>query len=128
MKDIVLRVAVFAALAAFILLPLAQTFLLSFMSTLPREGMVEGEWSLINYRNIAADPALTGSIVNSMIYVLLNVALCIGAGLPAAYALSRYRFVGDRHFLFLLLAFRVTPPVVLSLPSKATSPTPALRL
>jgi len=25
-------------------------------------------------------------------------------------------FVGDRHFLFFLLAFRVTPPVVLSLP------------
>ncbi len=47
---------------------------------------------------------------------LLNVALCIGAGLPAAYALARNRFVGDRHFLFLLLAFRVTPPVVLSLP------------
>lgn len=116
MRGVVLRMAVFAALAAFILLPLAQTFLLSFMSTLPREGMVEGEWSLINYRNIAADPSLTGSIVNSMIYVLLNVALCIGAGLPAAYALSRYRFVGDRHFLFLLLAFRVTPPVVLSLP------------
>ncbi|MCZ8078083.1 MAG: carbohydrate ABC transporter permease [Rhodobacteraceae bacterium] len=116
MRGVVLRVAIFAALAAFILLPLAQTFLLSFMSTLPRDGMVEGEWSLINYRNIAADPALTGSIINSMIYVLLNVALCIGAGLPAAYALSRYRFVGDRHFLFLLLAFRVTPPVVLSLP------------
>lgn len=116
MRGVVLRMAVFAALAAFILLPLAQTFLLSFMSTLPREGMVEGEWSLINYRNIAADPALTASILNSMIYVVLNVVLCIVAGLPAAYALSRYRFVGDRHFLFLLLAFRVTPPVVLSLP------------
>ena len=111
-----MRGVVFGALALFILLPLVQTFALSFMSTLPREGMVEGQWSLINYRNILAEPALTGSIVNSLIYVLLNVALCIGAGLPAAYALSRYRFAGDRHFLFLLLAFRVTPPVVLSLP------------
>lgn len=116
MRGFVLRGGVFVLLAGFILLPLAQTFVLSFMSTLPREGMVEGQWSLINYRNIAADPALVASIGNSMIYVSLNVALCIGAGLPAAYALSRYRFVGDRHFLFLLLAFRVTPPVVLSLP------------
>ena len=116
MRGILLRGGVFLLLAGFILLPLAQTFVLSFLSTLPREGMVEGQWSLINYRNIAADPVLVASIGNSLIYVSLNVALCIGAGLPAAYALSRYRFVGDRHFLFLLLAFRVTPPVVLSLP------------
>lgn len=116
MKGSLLRLGVFAALALFILLPLAQTFVLSFMSTLPREGMVEGQWSLINYRNIAADPILRESILNSLIYVLLNVGLCLAAGLPAAYALARYRFVGDRHFLFLMLAFRVTPPVVLSLP------------
>lgn len=116
MRGLLLRLVVFGAVALFILLPLAQTFVLSFMSTLPREGMVEGQWSLINYRNIAADPVLRESILNSLTYVLLNVALCIGAGLPAAYALSRYRFAGDRHFLFLLLAFRVTPPVVLSLP------------
>jgi len=37
-------------------------------------------------------------------------------GLPAAYAYSRYSFVGDRHAFFILLIFRVTPPVVLSLP------------
>jgi glycerol transport system permease protein len=116
MKGSLLRLGAFAALALFILLPLAQTFVLSFMSTLPREGMVEGQWSLINYRNIAADPILRESILNSLIYVLLNVGLCLAAGLPAAYALARYRFVGDRHFLFLMLAFRVTPPVVLSLP------------
>lgn len=116
MKAVLLRGAVFGALALFILLPLVQTFALSFMSTLPRDGMVEGQWSLINYRNIAADPVLVESILNSLTYVTLNVALCIVAGLPAAYALARYRFVGDRHFLFLMLAFRVTPPVVLSLP------------
>ena len=116
MRGLLLRGAVFGALALFILLPLVQTFALSFMSTLPREGMVEGQWSLINYRNIAADPVLVESIFNSLTYVLLNVGLCLAAGLPAAYALARYRFVGDRHFLFLILAFRVTPPVVLSLP------------
>ncbi|MFM7445475.1 MAG: carbohydrate ABC transporter permease, partial [Tabrizicola sp.] len=95
---------------------LAQTFVLSFLNTLPREGMEEGVFTLNNYRNIWAEPALRESILNSMLYVSLNVELCIAAGLPAAYALSRYSFVGDRHFLFLMLAFRVTPPVVLSLP------------
>lgn len=116
MRGLLFRLAVFAALALFILLPLAQTFVLSFLNTLPRDGMEEGAFTLNNYRNIWAEPALRESILNSMLYVSLNVALCIGAGLPAAYALSRHSFVGDRHFLFLMLAFRVTPPVVLSLP------------
>lgn len=116
MRGMAVRLAVFAALAVFILLPLVQTFVLSFMNTLPRDGMAEGEFTWLNYRNIWAEPALRESILNSMLYVSLNVALCLGAGLPAAYALSRYSFVGDRHFLFLMLAFRVTPPVVLSLP------------
>ena len=111
-----LRLTALAALALFILLPFAQTLLLSFTVTLPHEGVAVGDWSLINYRNIFRSPPLTASIVNSLIYVSLNVALCLIAGLPAAYAFSRYSFVGDRHAFFLLLAFRITPPVVLSLP------------
>ena len=111
-----LRLAAVLLLAAFILLPLAQTVTLSFLNTVPREGMVEGQLSLINYANIVASPDLRASLVNSMVYVLINVALCITAALPAAYAFARYRFTGDRHILFLMLAFRVTPPVVLSLP------------
>ncbi|MDO8882866.1 carbohydrate ABC transporter permease [Pseudotabrizicola sp.] len=113
---ILLRAAALVALAMFILLPLAQTILLSFTATLPHEGVKVGGISLINYRNIFANPALVDALMNSLIYVLLNVALCLIAGLPAAYAFARYRFVGDRHFLFLMLAFRLTPPVVLSLP------------
>lgn len=111
-----LRGAGLLALCAFIFLPLAQTILLSFTATLDHDGVVPGSLSLINYRNIFASPALVDALMNSLIYVLLNVALCLIAGLPAAYAFARYRFVGDRHFLFLMLAFRLTPPVVLSLP------------
>lgn len=110
------RIGLFAALALFALLPLAQTILLSFMSTLPRDGMVEGAFTLLNYQTILATPALTASIGNSVVYVVLNVVLCLCAALPAAFALSRHEFAGDRHFMFLLLAFRATPPVVLSLP------------
>jgi glycerol transport system permease protein len=111
-----LRAMVFVLLVIFTALPFAQTVLLSFLSTMPRDGMVEGQWSLINYRNIFLSADLRGSILNSVLYVLLNVALCLIAGLPAAYAFSRYRFIGDRHLLFVMLAFRVMPPVVLSLP------------
>lgn len=111
-----LRSAIFLLLGIFILLPLTQTVLLSFMSTIPRDGMVDGQWSLINYQNIIRSADLRASILNSVFYVLLNVALCLIAGLPAAYAFSRYRFIGDRHLLLVMLAFRVMPPVVLSLP------------
>jgi glycerol transport system permease protein len=104
------------ALAAFVLLPLVQTIILSFTVTLPQGPLPQGTLGLMNFQAVFADPDLRASILNSLIYVLLNVALCLAVGLPAAYALARYRFLGDRHLLFLMLAFRVTPPVVLTLP------------
>lgn len=110
------RLAACAGMAAFILLPLAQVLILSFTATLPRPDLPEGSLTLANYVGILQSPDLRAAILNSTLYVLLNVALCLVAGLPAAYALSRYGFTGDRHILILLLAFRVTPPVVLSLP------------
>ncbi|MCU0801654.1 MAG: carbohydrate ABC transporter permease [Rhodobacteraceae bacterium] len=105
-----------ALLVALILLPLVQTIVLAFTATLDHQGVAAGSVGLTNFRNILATPALMASVGNSLIYVLLNVAFCLIAGLPAAYAFARYRFVGDRHLLLLMLAFRVTPPVVLSLP------------
>ena len=110
------RLLALLALALFVLLPFAQAIALSFTATLPQEGIAEGTHGLMNYAGVLASPELRASMVNSAIYVLLNVSLCISFGLPAAYALARYRFVGDRHFLLFLLVFRLTPPVVLSLP------------
>ncbi len=104
------------ALAAFILLPLAQAIILSFTATLPTPLHEAGSFGIMNYTNVLTKPELQAAILNSLTYVVLNVALCLICGLPAAYALARFHFVGDRHFLLLILIFRVTPPVVLSLP------------
>jgi len=111
-----LRYACLTLLLVFLLGPLAQTVMISFMSTLLRDGLAEGQMTLINYRNILANPDLVASLGNSLVYVSLNVVLTLSAALPAAYALSRHSFVGDRYLMLLLLAFRITPPVVLSLP------------
>lgn len=100
----------------FTMLPFFQMVVLSFTSTLPRDGIAQGQFSTINFRNILASPLLSGSIVNSIVYVTLNVVITILVALPAAYAISRYRFAGDRHVFLLLIAFRITPPVVLTLP------------
>jgi glycerol transport system permease protein len=90
--------------------------MLSFTATLGGDGIVAGTVGLMNYARVFVTPELRAAMASSAIYVLLNVVLCIGIGLPAAYALARFRFVGDRHFLLAMLVFRVTPPVVLSLP------------
>lgn len=111
-----MRLGACVVLAGFVLLPLVQAIVLSFTATLGADGVARGSISLHNYINIFRTPELRASIGNSITYVLLNVAFCLIAGLPAAYGLARYRFLGDRHFLLFLLAFRVTPPVVLSLP------------
>lgn len=111
-----MRLFGFLALATFVLLPLAQVIQLSFTNTLPRDDMAKGALTLQNYANVFTTERLADSLLNSTIYVCLNVALSIAVALPAAYAFSRFRFRGDRLAFFALLAFRVTPPVVLSLP------------
>jgi glycerol transport system permease protein len=104
------------ALVGFVLLPFVQMLLLSFTSTLPRDGIAQSQFSTINFQNIIASPLLSGSIVNSIIYVSLNVIVTLLVAIPAAYAIARYRFTGDKHVFLLLIAFRITPPVVLTLP------------
>ena len=42
--------------------------------------------------------------------------MTIPVALLAAYAFSRYSFVGDKHLFFGFLALRMTPPVVMLLP------------
>lgn len=106
----------FLALAAFIFVPLAQVIMLSFTSTLPRDDVVKGSLTLLNYTNVFRTERLAASLMNSTIYVTLNVCVTLIFALPAAYAFARFRFIGDRAAFFALLAFRVTPPVVLSLP------------
>lgn len=110
------RILAILGLAAFILLPLAQAVLTSFTVTLAKPDQPEGTMGLMNYAAVLATPALREAMANSALYVSLNVVICLLLGLPAAYALARWRFLGDRHVLVLLLVFRVTPPVVLSLP------------
>ena len=42
--------------------------------------------------------------------------ISLSVALPAAYAFSRYRFLGDKHLFFWLLTNRMAPPAVFLLP------------
>jgi len=72
--------------------------------------------TLANYGTIFTDASWYMGYVNSLIYVLMNTAISITVALPAAYAFSRYTFLGDKHFFFWLLTNRMAPPAVFALP------------
>jgi glycerol transport system permease protein len=69
-----------------------------------------------NYVTILTDPSWYMGYVNSIIYVTMNVVISITVALPAAYAFSRYNFMGDKHLFFWLLTNRMAPPAVFALP------------
>lgn len=69
-----------------------------------------------NYITILTDPSWYMGYVNSIIYVSLNTVISIAVALPAAYAFSRYRFLGDKQLFFWLLTNRMAPAAVFALP------------
>ncbi|OZI22662.1 sugar ABC transporter permease [Bordetella genomosp. 7] len=73
-------------------------------------------FTLDHYRTIFTDPAWYSGYINSLIYVAINTVVSLAVALPAAYAFSRYRFIGDKHVFFWLLTNRMTPPAVFLLP------------
>ncbi len=74
------------------------------------------ELTFNNYITIFTDEAWYGGYINSIIYVALNMVMAVSLALPAAYAFSRYSFLGDKHLFFWLLTNRMTPPAVFLLP------------
>jgi glycerol transport system permease protein len=74
------------------------------------------DFTIQNYVTILTDPSWYMGYVNSIIYVTMNVVISLTVALPAAYAFSRYSFMGDKHLFFWLLTNRMAPPAVFALP------------
>ena len=74
------------------------------------------DFTLQHYRTIFTDESWYSGYINSLIYVAINTVISITVALPAAYAFSRYRFLGDKHLFFWLLTNRMAPPAVFALP------------
>jgi glycerol transport system permease protein len=74
------------------------------------------EFTWANYRTIFTDPSWYSGYINSLIYVGINTVISLTVALPAAYAFSRYRFLGDKHVFFWLLTNKMAPPAVFLLP------------
>lgn len=119
MKTAKLRTALLALYFAVLIVPIYWLITMS----LKTNAEITGEFTLYphaptleNYAVIFTDASWYGSYLNSLAYVVLNTLLSVAVALPAAYAFSRYRFLGDRHLFFWLLSNRMAPPAVFLLP------------
>lgn len=104
---------------AFLLLPIYWLLSMSFKTTNEILGgftLWPQTFTLENYRKILTEPTWYMGYVNSLAYVLVNTVLSVAVALPAAYAFSRYRFIGDKHLFFWLLSNRMAPAAVFALP------------
>ena len=110
---------VMALYLIFLMLPIYWLINMSFKTNseiLSSFTLFPAEPTLDNYRTILTDPAWYTGYINSLIYVVMNTVISLAVALPAAYAFSRYHFMGDKHLFFWLLTNRMAPPAVFALP------------
>ncbi len=103
----------------FLMLPIYWLVAMSFKTTneiLAGFSLFPQTFTLEAYQTIFTDPTWYWGYINSIIYVSLNTVISITVALPAAYAFSRYRFLGDKQLFFWLLTNRMAPAAVFALP------------
>jgi glycerol transport system permease protein len=104
---------------ALLLLPIYWMLNMSFRTgadILDRFALIPEEPTLVNYIKIFSDSSWYSGYINSIIYVSINTVISLLVALPAAYAFSRYSFLGDKHMFFWLLTNRMAPSAVFLLP------------
>jgi len=113
------RTVLLVAYIVFLMLPIYWMVVMSLKTNeeiLSGLTLIPQEPTLRNYITIFTDPAWYSGYINSISYVALNTVISLLVALPAAYAFSRYRFIGDKHVFFWLLTNRMAPPAVFLLP------------
>ena len=103
----------------FLMLPIYWLLNMSFKTTteiINTYTLWPQEFTLENYKTIFTDSTWYTGYLNSIYYVVMNTVISVAAALPAAYAFSRYKFLGDKHLFFWLLTNRMAPPAVFALP------------
>jgi glycerol transport system permease protein len=113
------RHLIMASYIVFLLLPLYWLIIMSLKTNAEITGtmtMWPRRVTFDNYITIFTDRSWYSGYINSLKYVALNTVLSVSLALPAAYAFSRYRFLGDKHLFFWLLSNRMAPPAIFALP------------
>ena len=79
----------------------------------PRWGFSEFRWE--NFSEMWVKTNFGEALFNSLYVSVLSTVLCLVLSIPAAYALSRYRFVGKGAYRTFLLMTQMMSPIVLVL-------------
>lgn len=103
----------------FLMVPLFWLIKMSFQTTnniMTSFAVIPLDPTLEHYKTILTQEIWYKPFLNSITYVTLNTLISLTVALPAAYAFSRYSFVGDKHLFFWLLTNRMAPPAAFLLP------------
>lgn len=104
---------------AFSLLPIYWLIILSFQPNGASEqsaNLWPDPISLENYLYIFSQDNWIAGYRNAVIYVAMNIVLTLVVSVPAAYAFSRFRFLGSDHAFFFAFIFRLIPPAIMIIP------------
>ena len=74
------------------------------------------EPTLDNFRRILFEKGNLRNLLNSFVVTTGAVGVSLLVGIPAAYALARFRMRGSRHLLSWIISLRMIPPVVVAIP------------
>jgi multiple sugar transport system permease protein len=80
--------------------------------------------TLVHYQELFLGGGATGehvtlfllSLKNSALVTVIATSLCMVVGVLAAYALARLVFPGHRHYLLILMATQMIPPIAIVIP------------
>ena len=66
---------------------------------------------------IIANPDFLRDLVNSVVTMAASTVVVLVLGMPAAYVLARFKFVGSVVLAFIILATRMVPRVAIGIPT-----------
>ncbi|TCO50181.1 multiple sugar transport system permease protein [Kribbella antiqua] len=117
------RVILWGALAAVLVLygfPFVYLLLTSFKTPLDAIAVppqvLPSQWTLDNYVAALSKEGVVPALINSVATAVLSTAFSLALGVPAAYAITRYRTPSGRIFVIAALVTRMVPTIAVGAP------------
>ena len=118
-----MRVILWGALAVVLVLygfPFVYLLLTSFKTPLDAIAVppqvLPSQWTLDNYVTALSKEGVVPALINSVATAVLSTAFSLALGVPAAYAITRYRTPSGRVFVVAALVTRMVPTIAIGAP------------
>jgi multiple sugar transport system permease protein len=117
------RAILWCALVAVLVLygfPFAYLLLTSFKTPLDAIAVppqvLPSQWTLANYVTALSKDGVVPALINSVATAVLSTAFSLALGVPAAYAITRFRTPSGRIFVVAALVTRMVPTIAVGAP------------